>query len=172
MRLRIFTTGGTIDKIYFDQKGQYEIGDPQALGLMEKANVAVDYKVEPIMRRDSLDMTDDDRQMIRNRIESCSENRIIITHGTDKMIETAKTLVGIADKTIVLTGAMYPARFHESDAVFNLGGAVLAVQILPAGVYIIFNGRVFNPLTSYKNVEKNCFEEYSSAKSIIQKQSD
>jgi L-asparaginase len=158
VKIRIFTTGGTIDKIYFDQKSQYEIGDPQAGGVLERANVTFEYEVESILRQDSLDLTDDDRRVIRAAVESTSEEKIVITHGTDTMIDTAEVLEGISGKTIVLTGSMYPARFRDSDAVFNLGCAVIAAQILQPGIYIAMNGKIFNPLTSCKNVEMNRFE--------------
>jgi L-asparaginase len=158
MRLKIFTTGGTIDKIYFDKKSQYEVGDPQAGGVLDRANVTFEYQVESILKQDSLDMTDADRQVVRKAIEAASENRIIITHGTDTMIATAKVLDGVAGKTIVLTGSMYPAQFRDSDAVFNLGCAVIAAQTLPQGVYIAMNGQIFDPRTSVKNVDKNRFE--------------
>ncbi len=163
MRIRIFTTGGTIDKIYFDQKSQYEIGDPQAGGVLERANVTFEYEVESILRQDSLDLTDDDRRVIRSAVESSSEEKIVITHGTDTMIATAKVLGGVPGKTIVLTGSMYPARFRDSDAVFNLGCAVIAAQTLPPGIYIAMNGQIFNPGTSKKNVERNRFEAMTSS---------
>lgn len=161
MKLRIFTTGGTIDKIYFDQKSQYEVGDPQAGGVLARANVTFDYAVESILRQDSLDMTDADRELIRKAVEAAAEDRIVITHGTDTMIETAKVLETVAGKTIVLTGSMYPAQFRDSDAVFNLGCAVIAVQTLTSGVYIAMNGRIFDPRSSLKNVEMNRFETIS-----------
>jgi len=159
MKLKIFTTGGTIDKIYFDKKSQYEVGDPQAGSVLERANVVLDFEVESILRQDSLDMTAEDRRLILKAVESCPEKHIIITHGTDTMIDTATGLGKIAGKTIVLTGSMYPARFHESDAVFNLGCAVIAAQTLPPGVHIAINGRIFDPKHSRKNVEMNRFED-------------
>lgn len=159
MKLKILTTGGTIDKVYFDKKSQYEVGDPQAGGVLERANVVLDFEIESILRQDSLDMTAEDRRLIRQVVESCPEKHIIITHGTDTMIETAAALGELAEKTVVLTGSMYPARFHESDAVFNLGCAVIAAQILPPGVYIAINGRIFDPKRSHKNVAMNRFED-------------
>lgn len=159
MKLKIFATGGTIDKIYFDKKSQYEVGDPQAGSVLERANVVLDFEVESILRQDSLDITPEDRRLIRQAVESCPERHIVITHGTDTMIDTAAALDAIAGKTIVLTGSMYPARFHESDAVFNLGGAVIAAQTLDPGVYIAMNGRIFDPRRSRKNVEMNRFED-------------
>jgi L-asparaginase len=158
MRLKIFTTGGTIDKIYFDKKGQYEVGDPQAVGVLDRANVTFDYHVESILKQDSLDMTDADRQLVRRAVEGATEDRIIITHGTDTMVATAKMLEGLAGKTIVLTGSMYPAQFRDSDAVFNLGCAVIAAQTLRHGVYIAMNGQIFDPRTSVKNVDENRFQ--------------
>jgi len=159
VKLKIFATGGTIDKIYFDKKSQYEVGDPQAGSVLERANVVLEFEVESILRQDSLDITPEDRLLIRQAVESCPEKHIVITHGTDTMIDTAAALDAIAGKTIVLTGSMYPARFHESDAVFNLGCAVIAAQTLAPGVYIAMNGRIFDPSRSRKNVEMNRFED-------------
>jgi L-asparaginase len=159
MKLKILTTGGTIDKVYFDRKGQYEVGDPQAGSVLERANVTTDFEVESILRQDSLSMTAKDRRLVFQAVESCPERNIVITHGTDTMIDTAAVLHGITGKTIVMTGSMYPARFHESDAVFNLGCAVIAAQTLPPGVYIAMNGRIFDPKRSRKNVELNRFED-------------
>lgn len=159
MPIKIFTTGGTIDKAYFDQKSAYQVGEPQASGVLERANVVIDYEVVPLMQKDSLDMTDADREKIRDTVLSDSADRVIVTHGTDTMIETAKVLRQIPDKTIVLTGSMYPAQYRDSDAVFNLGCALLGVQILEPGTYIAMNGRVFDPSHSVKNVALNRFEE-------------
>jgi len=159
MKIKIFTTGGTIDKVYFDQKSEYQVGDPQARGVLERANVVLDYEVESIIKKDSLDFTDEDRELTRKKVESTPLERIVITHGTDTMIETAKVLKNISGKTIVLTGSMYPAQFRDSDAVFNIGCAVTAVQILTPGVYIVMNGRIFKPDNAQKNVKLNRFEE-------------
>jgi L-asparaginase len=159
MKIKILTTGGTIDKIYFDRKSAYEVGDPQANGVLERANVVLDYEVESILRKDSLDFTDEDRALIRQKVASTQSERLVITHGTDTMIETAKVLEGIPGKTIVMTGSMYPAQFRDSDAVFNIGCAVTGAQILGPGVYIAMNGRIYNPRDVRKNVELNRFEE-------------
>ena len=159
MKIKIFTTGGTIDKIYFDQKSEYQVGDPQANGVLERANVVLDYEVESIIRKDSLDLTDEDRELIMRKVASAPFKRIVITHGTDTMIDTAKVLKKISGKTIVMTGSMYPAQFRDSDAVFNIGCAVTAVQILKPDVYIVMNGRIFEPHRVRKNVELNRFEE-------------
>lgn len=159
MKLKILTAGGTIDKVYFDKKSQYEVGDPQAGSVLDRANVTIDFQVESILRQDSLDMTEKDRRLILKAVEACPERNIVITHGTDTMLDTAVALFGVSGKTIVLTGSMYPARFHESDAVFNLGCAVMAAQTLPPGVYIAMHGRIFDPRRSRKNVEMNRFED-------------
>jgi len=159
MIIKIITTGGTIDKAYFDKKSKYEVGEPQASGVLERANVVVDYEVMSVMQKDSLDLDDSDRIIIRDAIVSDSADRLIITHGTDTMVETAEYLQKIPDKTIVLTGSMYPAQYRDSDAVFNIGCALIGAQILEPGVYIAMNGRIFDPRQSLKNVSLNRFEE-------------
>jgi L-asparaginase len=162
MRIKILTTGGTIDKTYFDKKSDYQVGEPQAGGILERANVVLEYEVESVLKKDSLDLNATDRQKIRNAVESGSVSRIVITHGTDTMIETAVALENIPGKTIILTGSMYPAPFRDSDAVFNIGCAVTAVQLLDPGVYIAMNGRIFDPRSARKNIELNRFEETGS----------
>ncbi len=159
MQLEIFTTGGTIDKVYFDSKSTFEVGEPQIVEVLREANLAVDYQVTSLMRKDSLEMTDEDRLIIRQAVQDSRAVHIVITHGTDTMIDTAKALSGITGKTIVLTGAMQPARFRLTDAVFNIASAMMAAQTLSAGVYIAMNGRIFNPQASRKNIELNRFEE-------------
>ena len=159
MLVRIFTTGGTIDKTYFDKKDNYHVGEPQVGGVLERANVMIDYDVVSIMRKDSLDLSDDDRELIKNTIAADAAKNIVVTHGTDSMVKTAQVLREIPDKTIVFTGSMYPAQYRDSDAVFNMGCALTAAQTLPPGVYIAINGRIFNPATAVKNVAKNRFEE-------------
>jgi L-asparaginase len=158
MQLEIFTTGGTIDKVYFDAKSTFEVGEPQILEVLREANLTVDYQVTPLMRKDSLDLTDDDRIKLRQAVEASSAKQIVITHGTDTMIASAKALSGISGKTIVLTGAMQPARFRFTDAVFNIASAMMAAQTLTEGVYIAMNGKVFDPATTRKNVAENRFE--------------
>lgn len=156
--IRIFTTGGTIDKLYFDEKSEFEVGAPLVGELLREAEVRVPFTVEALMRKDSLELTDADRALVRERVQRAVEDRILITHGTDTMADTARQLTGIAGKTIVLTGALHPARFRHSDAEFNVGMAVAAVQVCPPGVWIAINGRVFDGLRVRKNREKNCFE--------------
>ena len=159
MHLEIFTTGGTIDKVYFDAKSSFEVGDPQIVEVLREANLCIDYRVTQIMRKDSLELTDADRETIRQSVESSEAGHIVITHGTDTMIDTAKALAKVAGKTIVLTGAMQPARFRHTDAVFNIASAMMAAQTLPAGVYIVMNGQIFDPHATRKNVALNRFEE-------------
>ncbi len=159
MQLEIFTTGGTIDKVYFDAKSTFEVGEPQISEVLREANLNVEYQVTPLMRKDSLELTVADREQIRNAVQASQAARIVITHGTDTMTNTALALVGIDGKTIVLTGAMQPARFRFTDAVFNIASAMMAAQTLSEGVYIVMNGKVFNPERTRKNVEMNRFEE-------------
>jgi L-asparaginase len=156
--LLIVTTGGTIDKVYFDDKSDYQVGDPQIGRILEELGVAFRFRVIPILRKDSLHITDADRELVRATIAAQPARHVLVTHGTDTMIATAKVLASIPDKTIVLTGALNPARFRGSDAEFNIGTAVGAVQSLPPGVYIAMNGRIWNPGKVRKNVEANRFE--------------
>ena len=155
----ILTTGGTIDKIYFDQKSAYEVGDPIIGPLLTSMNVGFDFTVEQLMRVDSLDMTDADRFIIYERTKRSSSQQVLITHGTDGMIKTAQRLSKIKGKTIVLTGSLQPAAFAHNDAVFNIGAAVSAVQTLAFGVYLAMNGQIFTPDTVVKNLDKNRFEQ-------------
>ncbi len=158
MIIKIFTTGGTIDKTYFDQKDTYQVGEPQVAGILARANVVINFDVISLMQKDSLDIDNSDRAIIREAILSENSRNIIVTHGTDTMIATAEFLQNIADKTIVLTGSMYPAQYRDSDAIFNLGCALTGAQTLPPGVYIAMNGRIFDPVASVKNVALNRFE--------------
>ena len=157
--LRIFTTGGTIDKIYFDAQSEYEVGEPQIGEILREMNVQLRFEITPLMRKDSLDLNDADRARIRSAVAAAAENRVVITHGTDTMTQTAAALAAIPDKTIVLTGALNPARFRGSDAMFNIGGALAAAQLAPPGVYIYMNGRVFDARRVRKNRDRNRFED-------------
>jgi L-asparaginase len=163
MKIRIFTTGGTIDKIYFDRMNEFQVGEPQIGEVLREAGVAFAYEIESLLRKDSLDLTGDDRALIRQAVAGAAERHILVTHGTDTMIETALALQGIAGKTIVLTGALQPARFRQTDAVFNIAAAAIAVQLLPEGAWVVMNGRVFAPEKVRKNREGNRFEELGEA---------
>jgi L-asparaginase len=158
MDLKIFCTGGTFDKIYFDALSDYQIGEPQIEWIMTQANVDFDYAIESILKKDSLEISEQDRAEIVTAVTADDCERIIITHGTDTMPETATALQGITDKTIVLVGAMQPARFRDSDALFNSGFAVAAARLLPHGVYVAMNGQIFNADQVQKNREAGLFE--------------
>ncbi len=159
MTIKFFTTGGTIDKVYFDANSEFQVGSPQVVEILEQAHVTFEFDVVPILRKDSLDMTDDDRELIRQTIDACECERIVVTHGTDTMTETAKVLQRVKGKTVVMTGAMEPAISRYTDATFNIGCAVAAVQCLPHGIYITMNGRVFLAQHVRKNRHARRFEE-------------
>ena len=158
----ILTTGGTIDKIYFDAKSAYEVGPPNISRLLAELNLGIEYRVVSLMRKDSLELTDADRQLICDHVSQAQERQVLITHGTDTMVETAEKLLKVTAKTIVLTGALEPALFKTSDAPFNIGCGLTAVQTLAAGVYIAMNGRVFRAGKVWKNVQANRFEAINS----------
>ena len=157
-QLCIVTTVGTIDKIYFDDKSDFQVGEPQIGRILDELGVAFRYSVIPILRMDSLHIGQQDRELLRATIAAQDARHVLVTHGTDTMVETAQVLATIPGKVIVLTGALNPARFRGSDAEFNIGTAVGAVQSLPAGVYIAMNGRVWDPAKVRKNVAANRFE--------------
>jgi L-asparaginase len=160
MAIRIFITGGTFDKEYNEITGQLYFKDTHMQELLEKGRNKVPVKIRTLMMIDSLDMTAEDRELILHQCIKCDENKIIITHGTDTMSETAKLLAGkIKDKTIVLTGAMIPIKFGSSDGLFNLGSSLAFVQALPPGVYVAMNGRYFNWDNVRKNKQTGIFEE-------------
>ncbi|MBI4806017.1 MAG: asparaginase [Desulfovibrio sp.] len=158
MKIAIYTMGGTIDKIYFDDLSDYVVGEPQAGEILKEAQAAFEFSVNEVLRKDSLHLTDEDRALLRERIAADPCPFILVTHGTDTMAETAKALMGLTDKVIVFTGALSPARFKGSDAGFNIGCAVGAVQSLPPGVYISMNGVVFEAGKVRKNRAAGRFE--------------
>jgi L-asparaginase len=161
-KLNILTTGGTIDKIYYDDKSDYQIGEPEIGRILKAMNVAFDWEIRALLRKDSLNMSDEDRALIRQAVATSEDRHFLITHGTDTMVETAAALGDVGERVIVMTGALNPARFIDSDAVFNIGCAVGAVQALPAGVWIAMNGRVWDPARVRKNREANRFEAVGS----------
>ncbi len=162
MEIEIMTTGGTIDKVYFDAKSSFEIGEPQIGEVLGDANLTIEYQITPLMRKDSLDLNAADRELIKSAVNESSVEKIVITHGTDTMVETAKFLRDVGGKTIVLTGSMQPARFRFTDAIYNIASAITAVQLLPEGVWIAMNGQIFDPEKSRKNIEMNRFETVDS----------
>ena len=163
MKVKIFTTGGTIDKLYFDRLSECQVGTPQIEAFLREANVTFEFAVRSLLQKDSLELTDDDRELIRQAILQDDAQRIIVTHGTDTMIDTARRLRDVPEKTIVLTGAMKPACFRSTDAAFNIGFAVAAVQLLPPGVHIAMNGRLFESDRARKDRQRNCFEATGDA---------
>ncbi len=157
-QVKIFCTGGTLDKVYFDALSEYQIGDPVVNDILEEARARFPFEVQSILKKDSLEISPEDRQQIVEHVKAEPCTRILITHGTDTMVDTARCLQGIPDKTIVLTGAMQPARFRSTDAIFNIGYAIAAVQHLPHGVYLAMNGELFSPKSVQKNREAGQFE--------------
>ena len=159
MKIKFFTIGGTIDKVYFDKKNDYQVGKSLLLEILKRANVGFAYECKSILKKDSLDITEKERQKIFDTVAQEECRHIVITHGTDTMIQTAQRLQALTDKVIVLTGSMKPARFRSSDAEFNIGCAITSVQLLPPGVYIVMNGRIFDPNKVRKNLDLRRFED-------------
>ena len=160
--IRIFVTGGTFDKTYDEIRGQLAFKDTHLGEMLKLGRSRVDVTIRTLMMIDSLDMTDADRELIVRNCAQCPESRIVITHGTDTMVETAAAIAGhVSGKTIVLTGAMIPYAFGSSDGLFNLGSAISFAQVLPPGVYIAMNGRHFLWTAVRKNRETGVFEALS-----------
>ncbi|QEC68085.1 asparaginase [Panacibacter ginsenosidivorans] len=160
MSIRIFITGGTFDKEYNEITGQLFFKDTHMSELLKLGRSRIPVEIRTLMMIDSLEMTDADRNLIAENCLKAAENKIIITHGTDTMAETAKVLASKAmKKTIVLTGAMIPYKFGSSDGLFNMGSALAFVQSLPHGVFVAMNGRYFNWDNVRKNRQTGAFEE-------------
>lgn len=160
MAIRIFITGGTFDKEYNELNGKLYFKDSHLSDLLEMGRSKVPVEIRTLMMVDSLEMTDEDRELIIHQCINCDENQIVITHGTDTMADTAKVLgQKVPHKTIILTGAMIPIKFGSSDGLFNLGSALAFAQTLPAGVYVAMNGRYFNWNNVWKNKQTGVFEE-------------
>jgi L-asparaginase len=152
MQIKILVTGGTIDKVYNELTGELTFGTSNLDEMLERSRSTVGINTEVLFLKDSLDMNDEDRGLILSKCLECSEDRVMVTHGTDTMVETAQLLGNkIKDKTIVLFGSMIPYSINNSDALFNLGAALSAVQNKTNGVYIAMNGQVFD----FDKVEKN-----------------
>ncbi len=156
--LLVITTGGTIDKVYFDANSHYEVGDPVVVPILNSMNLKMVIAQKEICRKDSLDMTDEDREQIRQAVLNSSATHILITHGTDTMAKTATALSDIPNKVIVFTGAMQPAAFHHTDAIFNLGTAMGALSCANSGIYVAMNGQVFPAQSVFKNYQTRRFE--------------
>lgn len=155
--IHIFCVGGTIDKIYFDAKSKYEVGAPAIGKMLKELPVHVPNVVTALMAKDSLEMNDADRQHVLQAVQDSPHQQIIITHGTDTMPDTARALKDVKGKTIVLTGALAPAIFRDSDAMFNVGCAMAAAQTCPHGVYIAMNGQIFDGQNVRKDVPNDRF---------------
>ena len=157
--IRIFVTGGTFDKSYDEIKGRLVFGDTRVAEMLQLGRSRVEVAVRTLMMVDSLDMTDADREIVTRSCEHCEESRIVVTHGTDTMVETATAIAArVRDKTVVLTGAMIPYAFGSSDGLFNLGSAVSFAQVLPPGVYVAMNGQHFSWDRVRKNKSTGVFE--------------
>ncbi len=159
MSIRIFVTGGTFDKEYDELHGTLDFEDTHVPEMLRLGRCGLHVEVRTLMMIDSLEMTDEDRATIVEHCRRCAETQIVITHGTDTMVETGKALAaGKLGKTIVLTGAMVPYAFGSSDGLFNLGSALSFAQVLPPGVYLAMNGRYFTWDNVRKNREAGVFE--------------
>ncbi len=143
-KLHIFTTGGTIDKVYFDALSEFQVGETALDAILREANVSFDHEITSLMKKDSLDLTDADRAIIHDAVAASPCDQILITHGTDTMVRSALCLQDIEGKTVVFTGAMQPASLRSTDAIFNIGFAVACTQLQPPGIYIAMSGQVFN----------------------------
>jgi L-asparaginase len=162
MAVRIFITGGTFDTEYNELTGQLFFKDTHMHDLLDMGRSKVPVEIRTLMMIDSLEMTDEDRELIVHQCNSCEEEKIVITHGTDTMAETARLLAEkVKGKTIVLTGAMIPIKFGSSDGLFNLGSALAFAQTLPSGTYVAMNGRWFYGNNVRKNKQTGLFEEIS-----------
>jgi len=159
MAIRIFVTGGTFDKEYDEIRGKLFFRDSHLAEMLRMGRNRAEVEIRTLMMVDSLEMSDSDRELIARNCTEVPEDRIVITHGTDTMVDTARVLAErVPGKTIVLTGAMIPIAFGSSDGLFNLGGAITAAQALPAGVYVAMNGRIFPWDNVRKNRETGVFE--------------
>ena len=154
----ILTCGGTFDKVYHDALSDYSIGAPCAPDILAEAGMQDGWELIEVMRKDSLDMTDDDRKTLHTAAAGCRASRLVVVHGTDTMAESAAVLADIPDKTIVFTGAMNPARFRQTDAPFNLGFAIAATLTADPGTYIAMGGRLYPHDEVKKNREQGRFE--------------
>ncbi|MEM0966162.1 MAG: asparaginase domain-containing protein [Verrucomicrobiota bacterium] len=153
------TCGGTIDKVNFATELNDQVGDPQIKVILANSRLSVPYEIESVFAKDSNRVDEADLEALRTGITNASVRRIVVTYGTDRMVEAARSVGNTAGKTVVFTGAMIPYRFRDSEAVFNIGSAVLAAQFLDPGVYIVMHGRVFDPKETRKNMGISMFEE-------------
>ena len=159
MGVRIFVTGGTFDKEYDEIRGTLYFRETHLPEMLALGRCHLEVEVETLMMIDSLEMTDNDRAVVADAVQACSERHVVVTHGTDTMVDTGRVLADrVKDKTIVLTGAMVPWAFGSSDGLFNLGSALSFAQVLPVGVYVAMNGRFFPWDAVRKDREAGRFE--------------
>ena len=157
-KLLILTTGGTLDKIYFDALSEFQVGDPVAADTLKMMNVAFEFEVQEICRKDSLELTDEDRLALKNAIEHSPIKHILITHGTDTMVDSATFIGEQKDKVIMFTGAMQPSAFKNSDATFNIGCAIGALNTAAPGSYVAMSGQIYTADKVFKNYDSRRFE--------------
>ena len=157
-KLLVLTTGGTLDKVYFDALSEFQVGEPVAANILMAMNVNFEYEVIEICRKDSLELTEQDRDKLKTTIESSDANHVLITHGTDTMVDSANHIGVQANKVIVFTGAMQPAAFSNTDAVFNIGTAIGAFSVAQSGTYIAMSGQVYPAGVVFKNYDSRRFE--------------
>ena len=157
-KLLVLTTGGTIDKVYFDAKSLYEVGAPVVASILNAMAVEYQVTVKEVCKKDSLEMTDADRSRINEHILASDAGHVLITHGTDTMVESASFIGAFPDKVVVFTGAMQPAAFKETDGIFNIGTALGVLSIATACVYIAMNGQAFLPDNDVNNYTTRRFE--------------
>jgi L-asparaginase len=156
--IALVTMGGTIDKDYFDALSEYQVVDTLIPSLIQRIGCDIEIDAHEVCRKDSLEVTSEDRDRLRQLITGLDATKVLVTHGTDTMVDTARSLEGIGGKVIVLTGAMRPARFSDTDALFNVGLAIGALRSLDEGVYVAMSGKVFEPKQVVKNRAKQRFE--------------
>jgi L-asparaginase len=149
--LQIFTTGGTIDKVYFDALSEFQVGASALDQILQEANVGFTVEITELMRKDSLELTDADRAVIADAVKRALATSVLVTHGTDTMADTARAIGDVGTHTVVFTGAMQPARLRATDAIFNVGFAIAAARTLPTGVYVAMNGAVLDPAHTVKD---------------------
>ena len=157
-KLLVLTTGGTLDKVYFDALSEFQVGDPVAKNILTAMNVNFEFEINEICRKDSLELTDEDRDQLKITIEASDANFVLITHGTDTMVDSANYIGEQANKVIIFTGAMQPAAFSNTDAVFNIGTAVGAFSVAQPGSYIAMSGQVYPASNVFKNYDSRRFE--------------
>lgn len=157
-KLLVLTTGGTLDKVYFDALSEFQVGDPVVGDILTAMNVNFDFELQEVCRKDSLELVEEDRKKLKSLIEASDANCVLITHGTDTMVDSANYIGEQAGKVIIFTGAMQPAAFSNTDAVFNIGTAIGAFSTASSGCYIAMSGQVYPATKVFKNYDSRRFE--------------